>query len=133
MRHGTIVWVEIPVRDLRHAADFYAGLFGWSFEPDEDNRRWIFAPPGRGAMGSITTSLPTGSGGVRIIVEVDNAQSAAHRAISLGGGATSESRTTAVGKSVDVVDPDGNHLWLYQAEPKRAGAHEPVGEGAPKL
>ena len=128
MRHGTIVWVEIPVRDLRHAADFYAGLFGWSFEPDEGNQRWIFAPPGRGAMGSITTSLPIGGDGVRIFVEVDDAQSAAHRAIALGGGATSETRTGAVGRAVDVVDPDGNHLWLYQAEPQGVRGHEPAGK-----
>jgi predicted enzyme related to lactoylglutathione lyase len=115
MREGTIVWVEIPVRDLERAADFYAGLFGWSFEPDEEHHRWIFAPPGRGAMGAITTARPVIRGGVKIGVAVESVRFSSNVAIELGGAPTSEV-ADAVGKAADVVDPDGNHLWLYQAD-----------------
>jgi uncharacterized protein len=116
MRQGTIVWVDIPVRNLERAADFYAGLFGWSFEPDEEHSRWVFAPPGRGAMGAITTARPVGTGGVKIGVAVESVRFSANVAIELGGGPTGEVADTTVGKAVDIVDLDGNHLWLYEPE-----------------
>jgi predicted enzyme related to lactoylglutathione lyase len=131
MRQGTIVWVEIPVRDLRRSADFYAALFGWSFEPDVKNIEWIFTPPGRGAMGAITTRRPIGPGGARIGVAVDDVQSTANRAIALGGAPTSEPVTPTVGRAVDLVDPDGNHLWLYQRDVATAADAQSRADGSP--
>jgi predicted enzyme related to lactoylglutathione lyase len=120
MRHGTIVFVELPVRDLARAADFYAGLFGWSFEEDPSNpRRWVFAPPGTGAMGAISTERPAGPGGAKIAVAVQDAQATAQRAIDLGGG-PGESVTTDIATYVDIVDPDGNHVWAFQGSLSRA-------------
>jgi predicted enzyme related to lactoylglutathione lyase len=131
MRHGTIVWVEISVRDLRRAADFYSGLFGWPFEPDEANHRWIFAPPGRGAMGAVTTARSPGAGGVKIAVAVDDVDVAVRRAIELGGGVTGEAVNPTVGKARDVVDPDGNHIWLYQHHVTTSTGHDARLEGSP--
>ena len=120
MRPGTIVFVELPVRDLARAADFYAGLFGWSFEEDPANpRRWVFTPAELGAMGAITTERPAGPGGAKIAISVDNAQSTAVRAIQLGGG-PGQVVTTDIATFVDIVDPDGNHLWAYQGRLTRA-------------
>lgn len=129
MLPGTIVWVEIPVRDLKRSADFYAGLFGWSFEPDGKNLQWIFAPPGRGAMGAITTLRPVGPGGAKIGVAVNDVRSTANRAIALGGGPTSAPVSPTVGAAVDLVDPDGNHLWLYQREVSSAEGEPSAVEG----
>ena len=123
MRPGTIVFVELPVRDLARAADFYAGLFGWSFEEDKENRnRWVFTPSGMGAMGAITTERPAGPGGARIAVAVDDARGAATRSIMLGGG-PGETVTTDIATYVDIVDPDGNHIWAYQGRLTRAPDH----------
>lgn len=120
MRPGTIVFVELPVRDLARAADFYAGLFGWSFEEDATNpRRWLFTPAGRGAMGAISTERPAGPGGARIAVAVEDAQATASRAIALGGG-PGESVTSDIATYVDIVDRDGNHVWAFQGSLARA-------------
>ena len=114
MRPGTIVFVELPVRDLARSADFYAGLFGWSFEEDPANpRRWVFTPAELGAMGAITTERPAGPGGAKIAIAVESVQATATRAIGLGGG-PGETVTTDLATYMDIVDPDGNHLWAYQ-------------------
>jgi predicted enzyme related to lactoylglutathione lyase len=116
VRHGTIVWVEIPATDLQSAADFYSAVFDWSFEPDPASDRWLFAPPGRGAMGALTTRRRAGTSGVKIGIAVDDLQAAVDRALDLGGGASSEPASTTVGKGAEIIDPSGNHLWVYQHE-----------------
>lgn len=114
MRAGMIVWVEIPVRDLQRSADFYTELFGWSFEPDEERNRWIFAPPGGGTMGAITTGRMASPGGVRFGVAVDDLRVTSDAAIRLGGGPSGQTVQSEVGRGADVIDPDGNHFWVYE-------------------
>jgi uncharacterized protein len=115
MRQGTIVFVEIPVRDLSRAADFYAGLFGWSFYDEHEPNRWLFTPGGRGAMGAITTARQPGVGGVVISVSVDDVTETVNRAISLGGGPTGDVRDTGAGRRTEIVDPDGNHFVVFSS------------------
>ena len=113
MRQGTIVFIEIPVRDLAKAADFYAGIFGWSFYDEHEPDRWLFTPGGRGAMGAITTKRPAGGGGVVISVSVDDVAETVKRAIALGGGPTGDTRDLDVGRRTEIIDPDGNHFFVF--------------------
>ena len=116
MHHGTIVFIELSVRDLKRSADFYAGLFGWSFEEDPVNsKRWLFTPPGLGAMGAISTEHAAGPGGARIAVAVERLSETADRAIALGGGPGEVVRTD-IGNHLALVDPDGNHLWAFESK-----------------
>ncbi len=115
MRQGTIVFVEIPVRDLKRAADFYAGLFGWSFYNEHEPDRWLFTPGGRGAMGAITTSRPAGTGGIVISVSVDDVTLTVDRAIALGGGPTGDVREGTAGRRTEIIDPDGNHFIVFSS------------------
>jgi predicted enzyme related to lactoylglutathione lyase len=129
MRQGTIVFVEIPVRDLARAADFYAGLFGWSFFDEHEPNRWLFTPGGRGAMGAITTARPAGTGGVVISVSVDDVSATVDRAIALGGGPTGDVREGAAGRRTEIVDPDGNHFHVFSSALSRTQAgFEPAPE-----
>lgn len=123
MRQGTIVFVEIPVRDLKRAADFYAGLFGWSFFEEHDPDRWLFTPGGRGAMGAITTARPAGTGGILISVSVDDVSATVRKAIGLGGGPTGDVRSSDVGRRTEIIDPDGNHFMVFSS----ALSRQPVG------
>jgi predicted enzyme related to lactoylglutathione lyase len=116
VRHGSIVFVELPVRDLARAADFYTALFGWQFEPDDTNRhRWLFTPAGMGAMGAITTERAPGPGGARLAVSVHNFRHTVDRVIQLGGGAQGVV-TSDLGTHVEIIDPDGNHLWAFESK-----------------
>ena len=127
VRTGAIIFVEIPVRDLARAADFYAGMFGWSFEDDSESD-WLFAPGAGGPMGRITTSRPSGLEGIRFTVAVSNVSTATSRAIALGGG-TAGGPTSApsdVGDFALLVDPDGNRFGIFQGKFKRdhRGRHQ---------
>lgn len=115
MRQGTIVFVEIPVRDLVRAADFYAGLFGWSFLATHEPDRWLFTPGGQGAMGAITTARRAGTGGIVISVSVDDVNATVRRAIDLGGGPTGDVRDLDVGRRTEIIDPDGNHFHVFSS------------------
>ncbi len=115
MRHGTIVFVEIPVRDLKRGADFYAGLFGWSFLDEHEPDRWLFTPAGRGAMGAITTARAAGTGGIVISVSVDDVSETVTKAIQLGGGPTGDVRDLDVGRRTEIIDPDGNHFIVFSS------------------
>jgi predicted enzyme related to lactoylglutathione lyase len=114
MDSGSIVLVEIPVRDLTRAADFYAGLFGWSFEPD-DADGWFFTTGSGGPMGRITVGRPAGGDGVRVTVAVSDVAASAHRAIALGGGTTeaSNSGSSDIGEWTVLIDPDGNRFGIF--------------------
>jgi predicted enzyme related to lactoylglutathione lyase len=127
VRTGSITFVQIPVRDLTRAADFYAGVFGWSFEHDERATSWFFTTPGAGPMGAITTDRPPARDGLRIVVAVDDISAAVRRAIAHGGG-TTDTETSAsadIGEGKLLIDPDGNRLFIFHATMGRRGTREP--------
>lgn len=115
MDAGSIVLVEIPVRDLTRAADFYAGLFGWSFEHD-DSDGWFFTTGSDGPMGRITVGRPSGRDGVRVTVAVRDVAASTRRAIALGGGTAdaSNSGSSDIGEWRVLIDPDGNRFGIFR-------------------
>jgi predicted enzyme related to lactoylglutathione lyase len=132
MHAGSIMFVEIPVRDLGRAADFYAGLFGWSFEHEDDADGWFFTSGGRGPMGRITIGRPAGHDGVRVTVAVDDVAATTRRAIELGGGTAEADKTgrSDIGEWSVLIDPDGNRFGIFHGRirgrspgPRRFGAH----------
>ena len=125
MKTGSITFIQIPVRDLTRAADFYAGVFGWSFEHDEHATSWNFTTPGRGPMGAITTERAPARDGLRIVVAVDDIPRAVSRAIALGGGATDSATSADIGEGRLLIDPDGNRLFIFHATMGRRGTREP--------
>lgn len=129
MSTGSIAFVEIPVRQLQRAADFYAGVFGWSFEQDDAANAWFFTTPGRGPMGSITTARSPARDGIRIVVAVDDVRAATQRAIALGGGTgdleAAGSVSPDVGEFRLLIDPDGNRFVVYRGTLGRRRAPQP--------
>jgi predicted enzyme related to lactoylglutathione lyase len=128
VQHGSIIFVEIPVRDLARSADFYAGLFGWSFLPAKEPERWLFTPGGKGAMGAITTSRPAGVIGSHLAIAVDDVAECTDRAIASGGGVTAIEDRGALGYGAELIDPDGNHFWVFESRLSRhdVASHPPV-------
>jgi predicted enzyme related to lactoylglutathione lyase len=127
MKTGSITFVEIPVRDLNHAADFYAGVFGWSFEHDDPATSWFFTTPGAGPMGAITIERPAARDGLRIVVAVDDVAAAVRRAIAHGGGTADikPSVSSDIGEFKLLIDPDGNRLFIFHGTLGRHGTREP--------
>jgi predicted enzyme related to lactoylglutathione lyase len=119
VQHGSIIFVEIPVRNLARSADFYAGLLGWSFLPAQEPDRWLFMPGGKGAMGAITTSRPSGVIGTHLAVAVDDVTETTDLAIKLGGGVTTIEERASMGYGAELIDPDGNHFWIFESRVAR--------------
>lgn len=94
MHSGSIVFVEISVRRLARAADFYAGLFGWTFEVDEQAER------GQGTLA---------------YVAVDDISTTVKRAIELGGGTAGQGQVDPdVGDHAVLIDPDGMRRGVFR-------------------
>jgi uncharacterized protein len=111
---GSILLAEIPVRDSARATDFYAGLFGWSFEHGEADG-WLFTTGTGELMGRITIDRPAGRDGVQVTVAVDDVAASTRRVIELGGGNAESGRWggSDVGKWTVLIDPNGNRLSIF--------------------
>jgi predicted enzyme related to lactoylglutathione lyase len=113
MDRGAIVFVDTPVIDLAAAANFYAAVFGWSFEP-KTTTRWWFTTGTSGAMGAITTSRRPSSEGVHIYVSVDSIDDALSRATAHGGRIEEERHASDAGDVATIRDPSGNWIGLFE-------------------
>jgi predicted enzyme related to lactoylglutathione lyase len=108
-------WVEIRVRDLERAKNFYAGIFGWKISGKE-NRDWAYwlidtgEKPG-GGMWRMPKDKPTG---VLVYILVDNIDETLEKVVQLGGKIVSPKVREGENFMATIADPDGNMLGLYQ-------------------
>ncbi|WP_433675043.1 VOC family protein [Microbacterium gorillae] len=115
MAHGDITHIDIPVSDLKRGAEFYSKLFGWQIAEIpgfEDYPMWQ-APNGISGGGL----APRGEGFVepRSYVEVDSIDETI--ALAQEAGATvaqAKQPITETSAWAVIVDPDGNHIGLFE-------------------
>jgi len=115
MAHGDITHLAIPVSDLQAAGEFYSKLFGWEIAemPGFEGYPMWRAP--NGISGGGLGPRSEGFTQPRSYVEVDSiddviaAAEAAGGSVALPKGNISETSWWAV-----IVDPDGNHIGLYE-------------------
>jgi predicted enzyme related to lactoylglutathione lyase len=115
-----IVHVEIPAKDPKAGGKFYADLFGWNLQHDEQFDYTMFqgadGPGGgftkvgeNGAAGS-----PTQPGDVIVYVSTDDIDATLAKAESLGGKTvTPKMEIPGVGWLAIFADPTGNRIGLY--------------------
>ena len=59
MHPGKMIWADLVTPDLKQAEDFYAGLFGWSFQPVAGDSKFAVATlDGRPVAGIVQRSMP---------------------------------------------------------------------------
>jgi predicted enzyme related to lactoylglutathione lyase len=117
--HGQIGYVEIPVSDIGRSADFYEGLFGWTFvrDPEGSPDYWVFGTTDDPSMGALerSDSPPAHEGGPLIYITVDDLDVVVERVSGLGG--TVERARTAIGGGMGwyalVRDPDHNRFGIW--------------------
>ncbi|KPP89634.1 MAG: putative enzyme [Rhodobacteraceae bacterium HLUCCA08] len=114
-----VVWTEIPVTDLKKAADFYAEVFGWTMRitdmgPNEvatfnaltDADEMVVGGhlyPGTPAAGStIHLALP------------DRVEAGAERCVAAGGQVMGPVIEIPQGRFQYAADPDGNSIALFE-------------------
>lgn len=115
MAHGDITHIDIPVSDLAKASEFYSTLFGWQIAEIPGFEGYpMWQAPNKISGGGLA---PRGEGFTqpRSYVEVDSidetvaAAEAAGATVAMAKDQISETSWWAV-----IVDPDGNHIGLYE-------------------
>jgi predicted enzyme related to lactoylglutathione lyase len=109
---GKVVWVDLVTPDLARAEQFYAGLFGWSFEKVAGDPNYVIASSGDQAVGGLfqktaTAAQPRQSAWLTFIAVSDIA--AADR-LALAHGAKVLSAPKSYprrGRQAVLADPDG--------------------------
>jgi len=117
---ASVVWFEIPVRNLEKAANFYGGLFGWRFDPfDEyDKNYWTIAGKRRGIGGALVLcdkEKGTRVDGCILFIGVECLGTALERALALGGEIETKAQqiTPSAGYFATIRDVDGNMIGLW--------------------
>ncbi len=115
MAHGDITHIDIPVADLTAAAAFYSGLFGWRIaEPPGFEGYPMWQAPNRISGGGLA---PRSDGFTqpRSYVEVDSIDETLAKVEASGGSvAMGKEPITETSWWAVIVDPDGNHIGLYE-------------------
>ncbi|MBP3042647.1 VOC family protein [Arthrobacter jiangjiafuii] len=129
---GVPSWIDTEQPDVDAAAEFYGGLFGWTFEdatPPGVPGRYLIARLDGGDIGGLAgTSGAAASWNTYIAV--DDADAAARRLESLGASVTSAPVDAGEGgRAAALADPDGAGFRLWQAR-RRPGTQVVNSPGA---
>ncbi|MBN1760553.1 MAG: VOC family protein [Chitinispirillaceae bacterium] len=122
-----VVHFEIPVDDLRRAADFYTTVFDWKIEkwPNGGDDYWVVMTADResndpGINGGLVlrnrdVDPATGSNAFVCTVQVDDYE-AAEKRIFAAGGRAAEEKTIVGGVAWQgyYLDTEGNRFGLHQ-------------------
>jgi predicted enzyme related to lactoylglutathione lyase len=124
--HGVSCWVDTEQPDPEAAAEFYGGLFGWTFEnvmPPEAPAVYLIAQLQGQDVAAIGTAAPGSGAGVwNTHFAVDDADAAAEALVRAGGVLVSEPADAGPGgRAAAGRDPQGAEFALWQAR-RRLGA-----------
>lgn len=114
LKEGQICHTEIPAPDLEKARAFYAGTFGWSFEPMGPHY-WLFSDGVTG--GALDQELKPSADGVRLYFQVEDLEAALDR-IRKNGGEIVTGKTEIGGDHgyfAHFLDPNGNLFGVHSS------------------
>lgn len=114
---GAMGWNELYTNDLQKAQDFYAKLFGWTYESMEDMPEYkLIKNNGRlnGGMMAITPEMQGMPPCWMVYFSVKNADESCKKVAELGGKVMM-TRTISVGKIAGISDPSGAMFMIMES------------------
>lgn len=113
-----IDYVEIPVTDLKKTRDFFASLFGWSFQEWGDE--YMSFNDGRLEGGFRRSEEPAPPTGVLVIFFSENLERDVERVKELGASISQDIFAFPGGRRFHFVDPVGTEyaIWSENLENK---------------
>ena len=117
---NSVVWMEIPVRDIDRGIDFYSKVFNYALSKDESGPNPIAVLPTKdmdnGVSGHLYPGEPAAPGtGLTIHLNVpDTLEATAERFGKAGGTIKSEPIAIPPGRFQYGLDPDGNSIGLFE-------------------
>lgn len=109
-----IDYVEIPVTDPAKARDFFAALYGWSFEEWGDD--YVSFKDGRLDGGFRRSEEPAPATGVLLVFYSDNLERDVERVKELGATISQEIFSFPGGRRFHFVDPVGTEYAIWSAK-----------------
>lgn len=107
------VWFDLAVSGGDEVGKFYQDLFGWELGPGAgDYQGWFTGADGRPWAG-VRAPGTQGAGGWMPYVVVEDLDTAAERAVALGGRVVQGRTEGPAGASVLVADPGGAVVALF--------------------
>ncbi len=117
MASHPIVHVEIPARDSKTSADFYAKVFGWKIQHDPTFDYRMFSAEGGpgGGFVSMEEGADAGHAGLLVYIGTDSIEASLEQ-IEANGGKMLEPMMEIPGTGWFAIfaDPSGNRLALYK-------------------
>lgn len=113
----TVVWTEIPVRDLDAAQKFYETVFGFETARDDTgpNPMVNFSSDMNGIHGHLYPGEPASGNGPTIHFGTpDSLEATIARCEEAGGKVLCPPIQIPPGRFVYATDPDGNSLGLFE-------------------
>lgn len=115
MAQGDITHIDIPVGDLARAATFYSTLFGWRIAEAHGFEGYPMWRAPNGVSGGGLAPREEGFTQPRSYVEVDSIDETIAVTRSLGDSVAQEKQAiTDTSAWAVIVDPDGNHIGLFE-------------------
>lgn len=108
-----IDYVEIPVTDLKKARDFFAALFGWSFQEWGDD--YMSFNDGRIAGGFRRATEPAPATGVLVVFFSTDLERDLDRVQELGATISEPIFSFPGGRRFHFVDPAGTEFAIWSA------------------
>ena len=116
---GSPCWLDLSVPDVKRAADFYAGVFGWSYDvsgPEFGNYHMALVDGGAAAGLGQPMSGEGPPPAWTLYVAAEDAEAMAARAQALGGHVLAPAfEVPGQGRMAIVADPGGAPFGLWQA------------------
>ena len=118
---NSVVWMEIPVRDIDRGMAFYKSVFNYSLTKDETgpNPMALFPTKEQGGVsGHLYPGEPArpGDGPTIHLAVPDTLEATAERCKKAGGTIKSDPIPLPVGRFQYALDPDGNSIGLFEAK-----------------
>jgi predicted enzyme related to lactoylglutathione lyase len=118
--NGKICYVELPSRDVRQSAAFYADVFGWSIRTRGDGSTAFDDTTGEVSGAFVLGRQARDTPGLLFYVMVDSVADACAAVERNGGTIVQPIGADAPEITARFRDPGGNIIGLYQ-EPSSAG------------
>lgn len=111
-----IDYVEIPVTDLNKARDFFAALFGWTFQSFGDD--YMSFNDGRMDGGFRRSSEPAPATGVLVVFFSTDIERDLDRVQQLGATISEPIFSFPGGRRFHFVDPTGTEFAIWSGDAK---------------
>lgn len=117
-KNGKICYLEIPAKDIRVSAGFYAKVFGWRLRQRGDGHTAFDDATGEVSGTWVVGRAAQSAPGILIYIMVDSVAATVDAVLAQGGELVQPIGADAPEITARFRDPAGNVLGLYQERGK---------------